>query len=201
MTAADAASADPATLLRCPSCRSGLRLAEFPERLDERCPVCGSKVEMLLFPRLRSSPPPPYAPPAVEGGTVCSFFPELKATKVCDECGCLLSEAASVTWGDGDYCLPCLHRLREEKREGDFIARASLHDNRALALVTLLAPFTLFTAPLALFILLRYRKQRASFAPRGRARWWLALVLSLAWIALWTALLVTLAWLFIDSIS
>lgn len=197
-----ASATDPALpLFRCPSCRSGLHVQTSSRRLAERCPVCGSEVEATLFPRLRAALPPPSSPLAVDGGSVCSFFPELKASKVCDECGCLLSEKAAVSWADGDYCLPCLHRLREERREGDFIARASLHDHRALALVTLLAPFTLFTAPLALFILLRYRKERASFTPRGRARWWLAFVLSLLWIGLWTALLAFLAWLFIDSIS
>ena len=40
-----------------------------------------------------------------------------------------------------------------------------LHDNRALALVTLLAPLTLFTAPIAVFILLKNRKNPSSFAP------------------------------------
>jgi hypothetical protein len=158
-------------------------------------------VETTFFPRLHSQPSAPLSPPALDGGAVCAFFPSLRAVKVCDECGCLLSEKASVSWSGGDYCLPCLHRLREERREGSFIARTSLHDHRALALVTLLAPFTLFTAPLALFILLRYRKDRASFSPRSRVRWHLAMVLSLLWIGLWTALLAVLAWLFVDSIS
>jgi len=190
-----------ASLIHCPQCRGALKVTRYSERIDERCPVCGVEVELLVFPRLFGSPPPPLSPAATEAGAVCAFFPGLKAVKVCDECGCLLSEKAAVAWGGGDYCLPCLHRLREERKSTDFVARASLHDHRALALVTWLAPFTLFTAPLAVFLLMRYRKDRTTFVPRGKARWWTAMVLALAWIALWSALLLALAWLFLDSIS
>jgi uncharacterized Tic20 family protein len=81
------------------------------------------------------------------------------------------------------------------------VARSRLHDNRALALVTLLAPLTLFTAPIAVFILLKNRKNLSSFAPRGRVRWWIAMILAILWIAVWTVLLVVWSSLILEDFA
>lgn len=173
----------------CPTCHSPLRVGDGIDRLDERCPVCRAEVWMSIFPRLhRSQPRDARSRVGSEGEARCSFYPELAAEKVCDECGCLLSEKAAARWGDEDFCLPCLHRLREEKGSMRFVARAKLTDNRALALVTLLAPFTLFTAPVALVLLWKHRGDTRRFESRSSWRWWVALILALFWLVLWITL-------------
>lgn len=180
--------------LPCPVCRSPLRLGRDLESLEQRCPVCQSEVRTTAFPRLfRDAPPGPADVTASNDEATCSFFPELRAQRVCDECGCFLSHRAAVAWGGCDLCLPCLHRLRENESHPDYLARARLDDRRALALVTWLAPLTLFTAPIALFLLLRSRKSAVGFVPGGRGIWWTALLLSLAWLAAWLVLAV--AWI------
>ncbi len=189
-------------VLQCPSCRSPLRVERPVERLEERCPVCRAEVALALFPRLHAAPEATVeGSPAAEGEAACSFFPDLRAEKVCDECGCFLSSRAAVLWGGRDLCLPCLHRLREVEKATDFIGRTRLDDRRALALVTWLAPFSLFTAPLALYLLFRHRGRPASFAPRSRAVWWIALVLSIGWLAAWLTLMVVWASLVRDGFS
>jgi len=178
-------------LLQCPLCRSSLNVNRYVDGLEEHCPVCGKDVRLAAFPRLYREPVDDSKPAlAGDESAPCSFYPELKAEKVCDECGCLLSSRAAVRWGDQDFCLPCLHRLREEKRDVHFVARSRLHDNLALALVTWLAPFTLFTAPVALFLLVRHRGAPTSFVPRGRARWWIAMILTVGWLLAWAVVLV-----------
>ncbi len=180
-------------ILQCPSCRSPLKVGRRIEALEESCPVCRAEVSVTTFPRLygdyaREAPGVPVG----EGEASCSFFPELRAETVCDECGCFLSRRAAVRWTGRDLCLPCLHRLREVERVPDCIGKARHYDRRALELVTWLAPFTLFTAPLALFLLLRQRGKPQGFVPRSRAVWWIALTLSVGWIAAWLVLIV--AW-------
>tara|TARA_R110002096_G_scaffold23303_9_gene74257 strand:+ start:2104 stop:2607 length:504 start_codon:yes stop_codon:yes gene_type:complete len=151
------------------------------------CPVCGAEIRVTIFPRLYHEVVLEVTPAvAGEKDSTCSFYPELKADKVCDECGCLMSSQAGVQWGDVDLCLPCLYRLREENQAAAYLAKASLHDNRALALVTWLAPFSLFTAPIALFLLIRHRRTIKTFAPRTSVRWWVAMGLSILWLVLWT---------------
>lgn len=189
-------------LLQCPSCRSRLSASRPVSFVEERCPVCGTSVSVTIFPRLYRAPlPPDTHANAAEGDATCSFFPSLKAEKVCDECGSFLSSRAAVRWGNRDLCLPCLHRLREIEQAPDYLARARLHDRRALALVTLLAPLSLFTAPLALYLLFRYRKAPRGFVHRGGTVWWVALALAVAWMIVWVVFLTVWVSLIFEDFS
>lgn len=189
-------------LLQCPTCRNVLTVNREVLSLEEECPVCHSAVDIKVFPRLFREPVRKIEMKTPgEDEAACTFFPELKADKVCDECGCLMSEKASAKWGDEDICLPCLHRLREEVKSPAFLAKSALNDNRALALVTLLAPMSLITAPVALWLLLRNRKGTAGIFPRNRWRWWTALILSVALIIGWVVLLVVWTSLILEEWS
>ena len=57
----------------------------------------------------------------------------------------------------------------------------------ALAVGFMFGWVSLFTAPVSLWLVLRYRRQRTSLLPRTRVRWWLAgigaVVLMMGWIA------------------
>lgn len=180
-----------AAVLQCPACRSPLKVARPVDGISEDCPVCRAQVHLTMFPRLFGGPGKGEEDlPAAEGEALCSFFPALRAEKVCDECGCFLSHRAAVAWGGRDLCLPCVHRLREIERSRDFVGQAKLNDRRALFLVTLLAPFSLFTAPIALVMLFRQRGVRGGFVPRSGAVWWIALILAVACLLAWIVLLV-----------
>jgi len=180
-------------ILQCPNCRSGLNVHSTTDRIEEPCPVCNGKLSLFVFPRLFRAPVHVDTSPeslSGENEATCAFYPELKAEKICDRCGAFLSGKATVRWGARDFCLPCLHCLREEEKGTDFVARADFPENKALALVTWLAPFSLFTAPVAIYLLLRYRKPSPGFVPRGRGRWWTAMLLSIALLGGWVTLLV-----------
>lgn len=125
---------------------------------------------------------------AAEGDARCRFLPELKAETVCDSCGALLAEKAAAHWGKQVLCLPCVHRLRAAVTvddAGGLLGRLKIYDNLALLMVTLLAPLSLLTAPVALYLLIRYRRAPRGLVPRSAGRWWLALVLSLISLTLW----------------
>src|SRR6056297_3084160 len=141
-------------LLQCPNCRNVLTVNREVNSLEDQCPVCRSAVDIRVFPRLFREPIRRVGSRvADESESACTFFPELRAEKVCDACGCLMSEKATVTWGEDEVCMLCLHRLREEDKTLKFLPKANLDDNRALACVTLLAPLSLLTAPVALVLL------------------------------------------------
>ena len=188
--------------LQCPRCRGVFMVQDGNLRVDENCPVCGAEVSLSVYPRLFRAVSQGSVSQRSEGDdAICTFYPDLKAENICDACGSFMSERATIHWSEKKYCLPCLHRLREEEPSSDFKASSKLYDKRALALVTLLAPLTLFTAPVALFLLLRHRKDRSGFVPRAGATWWIALILSIFWIAGWGTLMVIWISLIAEGIS
>ena len=180
-----------APVLQCPSCRSPLKVGRPLDLLESSCPVCRVPVHLTMYPRLFGGREAAAEDALVgDGEASCSFFPTLRAEKVCDECGCFLSHCAAVDWGARDLCLPCVHRLREVERSSDYLGRTKLNDRRALFLVTLLAPFSLFTAPIALVLLFRHRGKPEGFVPRSGLVWWLALILAVGCLVAWLVLLV-----------
>lgn len=188
--------------VQCPACRSPLAVGRQVDLVEERCPVCRAEVFLALFPRLYGEFAPVIDEPAAGSDeATCSFYPELRAEKVCDQCGCFLSAKAATQWTGRDLCLPCLHRLREIDHDPGFIPKATLRDRQALVLVTWLAPFTLATAPIALFMLLRQRGKPRTFEPRRATIWWIALVLSIGWILIWLLLIGAWATLVIESFT
>ena len=189
-------------VLQCPGCRSRLQVGREVSSFEEKCPVCSGEVHVTIFPRLfREFIREDEGTLAGEGEASCSFFPDLRAEKVCDECGCFMSTKAAVSWGGREICLPCLHRLREIEKDPGYLGRTRLYDKRALALVTLLAPFSLVTAPLALYLLFRYRGRPAGFVPRGQTVWWVAFVLAVAWLITWLVFIVVWISLLLDGFS
>lgn len=189
----------------CPKCHR-----EFPdESLQDQgglsaCPSCKSIVELRVYPRLRKSISSSLKVDDLlsgEGDALCRFYPELKADTVCEECGCLLSKKAAVTWTNVDYCLPCLHLLRESKGRDEFLARRVIYDNTALGLILYLFPLSLFTAPLALYYLIRYRKASRGIVPRGKFRWLLATILSVVFSLGWLLLITLWIVAIVDSMA
>lgn len=177
--------------IACPKCHTPAPTPALPGPVALACAMCGTRWQARAFPRLLS---PIHAAPspggkAEEGNAVCAFFPHLKAETVCDECGCLLSHRAAVRRDDTTLCLPCLHQVREARDLPAWRARRILPDHLALSLVTWLAPLGFFTAPLALYFLIRHRSDSRGLVPRGAGRWWVALGLSLLWVLLWGTLL------------
>jgi hypothetical protein len=187
----DFPSPSDSAVLQCPACRSPLKVARPVDLVEEHCPVCRASVHLTMYPRLFGERlAAGEDSPVAEGEASCSFFPELRAEKVCDECGCFLSHRAAVDWGGRDLCLPCVHRLREVERSSEYLGRTKLNDRRALFLVTLLAPFSLFTAPIALVLLFRHRGKPEGFVPRSNVIWWLALILAIGCLIAWIVLFV-----------
>ncbi len=188
---------DAVVSVACPKCHAVLpdEVLQWQSKSElAACPACRAPVYANVYPRLYaggiSKEEQGMGGMSEEGEAVCSFYPELKAETVCEECGCLMSEKAAVNWNGENFCMPCLHLLREQKGRDDFLSKRTLYDNSALGLVLFMAPLSLFTAPLALYYLIRYRNSSRGIVPRGKVRWVLALILSIGFMLGWLLLLV-----------
>lgn len=195
--------------ISCPSCQNPISAGPQFGPVARECPSCRKKPTVRVFPRLfvPEESKPAFGELSTDGDATCSFYPELKAEHVCEECGCFMSEKASISWGGKSLCLPCLHSLREKKGKDEFRASLKLYDNTALGLVVPFLAFfplafiTLFTAPAALYYLIRYRKSSLGLVPRGPFRWWLALFFAIVVNGAWIFLIISWIGLIANGLS
>lgn len=199
---ADPPAIPEAGKIHCPKCHAPLP-APVPgaDLNDVICGRCRGRLQTITFPRVRGIDPDRAIEKgaiSTESDAVCRYFPELKAEKICDTCGCFLSSKAAVEHGSAVYCMPCLHAQRNKadssnkaEDEEKFVRQKMIPDQLALSLALWGIPLSIFCAPIALYYLIRYRgPKHRGLVPRSGLRWWIALALALAQVAYWIFLFV-----------
>jgi hypothetical protein len=166
------------------------------------CPHCRRAFSVTLFPALfREAERGRAGEPVVDGTeAACFFHASRKAVVACETCGRFLCELCDLPVGDRHTCPACLEGRTTPARPETTVASARregvlLYDNIALALAVLpiLAfYFTVLTAPMALFVVLRYWNRQVSPVPRRRTRFVVAGAVALVQIAGWCALIAAL---------
>lgn len=114
---------------------------------------------------------------------------------MCDHCGRGLCSLCDLPVGGKHVCSACLGKLDKDGQIATLKNHEVLHDDIALALALipiLLWPFTLVTAPLALFYAVRHwNAPKNSMLPRSRVRLYIACLFALVQCAGW-------GWLFFN---
>lgn len=151
------------------------------------CPSCEAMIRVRVFPALtRPSLPSVAAPILVEGESSCFYHPHKRAVVACESCGRFLCGLCDVEVGDKHRCPAC---LSSAGRKQDVLEKKrTLYDGIALALATyplLIWPFTVVTAPAALYLTVRHWRTPLSIFPRTKIRFVLAFLLAGAQVAGW----------------
>ncbi len=153
------------------------------------CSSCGEDLMVETFPALfRFGGPVLAGEMGGEGESVCFYHESRQAVSVCGECGRFLCSLCEIRLGGRNLCPACVHRGREEERLEALVTRRTLHDGVALTLsvAPLLFFFvTIITAPLAIFMSIRYWNKPGSILPRTKIRFVLAILFSLVQVAGW----------------
>ncbi|MEO8044185.1 MAG: B-box zinc finger protein [Spartobacteria bacterium] len=177
--------------LACSECETELPLdfANTGEFLV--CPRCNALVRAFAFPALQRSETAALALPALASGEAsCFYHPQKKAVVACDNCGRFLCGLCDVEISGHHRCPGCLKSASPQQNPVE--NRRVLYDGLALALAILPLlgwPVTIFTAPTAIFIVVRHWHSPLSILPRTRIRFVLAFVIALAEICGWVALI------------
>jgi len=167
----------------CPVCKVPLPAAmlNFPDLAP--CPACDAPVQVEIFPAL-------FRPPArgrggeavmVEGESSCFYHPQKKAVVPCQACGRFLCALCDCELHGEHFCPACLEVGRQKGRITRLENQRTLYDAIALwvaVLPMLIFYFTIITAPIALFIALRYWNAPRSIVQRTRIRLVLAIVVA-----------------------
>ena len=181
--------------LVCGACRATMRFRPTDLGTTVSCTSCGNVSQVLTFPALVRRAAGSAGAAAMEAGeATCFFHTSKKAAVPCDGCGRFLCALCDINFSDGHFCSLCIETGTEQAVAGKMVSRRYLYDSMALLLIlsTLLFwPFTLITAPMALFIAIRFYGKAGGPIPRSNWRFLVAILMSSAIILGWAALLIT----------
>jgi hypothetical protein len=157
------------------------------------CPSCLERLRVFAFPALRrSGTSGVLAPAAGVGDASCFYHPAKQAVLACESCGRFLCALCDVEIGGSHRCPSCLEAGKQKRKLETVENRRILYDGLALTLAfvpILVWPFTIVTAPAALFVVIKYWRKPLSILPRTRIRFVIAGLFALAQICGWIALI------------
>jgi len=173
----------------CNRCNSPLPKWELSGPPAAVCPECGAASIVRVFPALFYGPSGPVtAETAAEGEATCFDHPAKRAVASCSRCGRFVCQLCAVEFHDAVWCPACFTAGEYEAKAPAFENSRTLFDSTALtvALAPLLVwPFTAISAPIALFVALRYWRRPLSLVRRWRWRAPLAAAIALCEIGCW----------------
>ena len=184
------------TLILCPKCRRTLsdeRL--YHSDVPLRCPGCEDPLQIEIFPAFFQSNVIPVIDEAalLEGNSTCYYHANRKAMLPCEACGRFLCSLCDCELNGRHLCPLCLESGRKKGKIKNLEHSRQKWDNIALALTVIpvaslvLWGFSLITAPISIFIAIRYWNAPRSIFHRTRFRLILAIVLDvlvmIGWIA------------------
>jgi DNA-directed RNA polymerase subunit RPC12/RpoP len=184
--------------IQCCRCNAELPREAIEARDGAICPNCNSEVMVRAFPAILTKPEvvSPAAIQAGEGEATCFFHPGKTAAAPCSRCGRFLCQLCKVEFRGEDWCPECLSSGMQKKKIATLENHRTLYDSIALAMTILpwpfFWPFTIFIAPAALYVTVRYWNAPLSILRRTKIRFVAAIVLALAQIAGWIWLVVFL---------
>ena len=181
----------------CPECGLDLR-AGFLESPEYRnCHVCGTEISVLPFPACFSAPAriTTLDLARAENEASCFHHESKKAVQVCSRCGKFLCALCAAEFGHDVLCPECLVAGEQTRSDSRLEKGRILFDSLALTLAVAPAftiSFTVFGAPAAIYVALRYWKRPDSIVRRFRWRRWVALALGVAEVGFWIFIVITL---------
>jgi hypothetical protein len=185
--------------LNCPQCGFELREAFFESPEYKPCLICGSELSVLPFPACFATPTRIAESDLhrAEEENSCFHHESKKAVHACTQCGKFLCALCAAEVGSDILCPACLVG-REQKRTDVRLERErTLYDSIALTLAiapALTISLSIFGAPAAVYVALRYWRRPTSIVRRSRWRQYAALLLGIAEILGWAALFITLVY-------
>jgi len=173
-------------LIFCPSCNAPLPERFFRQpRVEGSCSTCGTKVAVTLFPALfrPAAKIDPQSLTTAEGEATCFEHSSKRAVAVCNKCGRFLCALCEVEVAGQVWCPSCLIPANASGPIQALEQSRTLFDSIALALATFPALLffypSILTAPVVVYLAIRYWKRPSSMVPRGKWRFTVALIIVL----------------------
>jgi uncharacterized paraquat-inducible protein A len=154
------------------------------------CPHCGAEVRAEVFPALfRPAAPGARGEDVLTGEeSTCFYHPSKKAVAACESCGRFLCSLCDVDFGGKHLCPRCIEAGANKGKMETLKNEMTHYDDVALVLALLgmilfFIYLSFLTAPVAIYLSLRYWNTPQSVLPRSRWRFPAALLLAAASLA------------------
>ena len=185
-------------LIQCHACQAWLLEGVFNQPKLSPCPACGTPLQIEVFPALfrRINPGQSGETIMIEGESSCFYHPQKKAVLPCQGCGRFLCALCDCELNGQHFCPACLETGKTKGKIKSLEDQRKLYDGIALSLAVypmLIFYFTIVTAPVALFVAIRYWNAPRSIVHRTKIRCVAAIVLALMQMAGWGLLFFVLA--------
>ena len=183
-----------ATTITCPKCQTSLYEGVFNRLEPMPCPACETPLQIEVFPAMfrRIASGQQAETVMVEGESSCFFHPEKKAVVTCQGCGRFLCALCDCELKGEHYCPNCLEAGKSKRKIQNLDNQRTRYDSIALSLAIFPMLFyylTFITAPMALFVAIRYWNAPPSIVGQNRARSVLAILLALLQMAGWITII------------
>jgi hypothetical protein len=162
------------------------------------CPGCGKVSRIELFPAffrpVRVTQPGELA--MVDGEASCFYHPQKKAAVPCAACGRFLCSLCDCELHGQHYCPGCLETGRKKGKIKNLENERTLYGGVALSLALLpllIFYFTIFTAPMALYVAIRHWKSPRSLVRPGNTAFVLAILFATLELVGWAVALYAIA--------
>ena len=175
--------------LVCSKCHTRIPAADW-NREHTFCASCRAPYSALVFPAFFEQPAGArVGDPVLESGeSACFYHAQKRAVVPCDQCGRFLCSLCQVEFLGQNWCPGCIEARRRKGQLSKLDASRPLHDNTVLALAILPAFLvwpTIITAPMTLFLTVRYWRAPSSILPRTRIRFVAAAAIAFLELTAW----------------
>jgi hypothetical protein len=178
--------------LACTKCQQELPSFILHSGTFHPCLTCGSKTSALIFPAFQSDHGQARLGETlvIDTDASCFYHPQKKAEVTCDYCGRFLCGLCDVEMESKHLCPPCIESGKQKGRIKSLENRRVLYDSISLSLSIipmLVFYLTFITAPIALYMAIRYWNAPRSVLHRTKWRLVAAIIFSALQIAGWGA--------------
>lgn len=183
--------------LSCPRCQ-----ATLPDwflrahRSDTACPNCYAKLNFEIFPAAFERQTLIASSAALADEAAACYEHQSKPAKaICGQCGRFICALCELEIRGQTWCPACLEAPRSATIQGALETSRTNYDSIALALATW--PMVLFlypsilTAPVAIYVALRYWRKPLSIVGRNRWRFVLAISIAVLQVSVFAVLIVS----------
>ncbi len=172
----------------CDNCGKRISLPLPKASVRRLCPYCDAHIRLEVFPALLKESASGKVGEAliIADDSSCFYHPSKKAEIPCDGCGRFLCSTCDIEFNDQHLCSNCIEKgvvKGAEKEQLEHLQKGITQYDKIALYIAVFSMFifyvSIFTAPVVLYISIRYWKRPLSVLPRNRWRYVLASSLAL----------------------